>query len=190
MYTTKENIEAYLLKEIDPTFDSTIESWIEAIEAHINNITGRTFEADEAASTRLFEGGGKQRLIIDDCIQVTLVEIGDTYGESFETVASDDYTLLPLNTTPKTVVALRRQAWPVGTHRITAKWGYSANVPADITFAATVLVAGIVNEQTKVGNAIKSEKIGNYAVTYSDERGISDYDRAMQILASYKRYWL
>ena len=188
-YTDKAAVENYLLISIDNSFDSQLEGWINAVSKHIEQITGRVILADDAASTRLYAiDGWHTRLVIDDCVEVTKVETGDTYGDNFS--ENTDYVLLPLNETPKNAVVLKNQAWPRGTHRITAKWGSYVDVPDDIAFVATVLVAGIVNAQVGTGTAKKSERIGAYTIQYADDRGINDYDRVMAILDTYKRYTL
>jgi hypothetical protein len=191
MYTDKTAVENYLLTDIDSSFDSQVEEWISQISKYIDQYTNRTFAvSDESGDpeARLFEGRGGQKLLIDDCVSIDTVEIGDRYGDSFE--ETEDYVALPLNDTPKTAIALKNRAWPVGIHRITALWGYAVEVPADIKFAATVLVAGIINTHVKTGTAKKSESIGNYSVTYTDDKGIADYDRTLTILDTYKRFTL
>lgn len=189
-YTDQTNVQDYLLQAIDGSFANQIDAWIEGIENYIDQYTNRNFIADAAASTRLFEGKCSNKLLIDDCVAVTLVEKGDFYGENFSTISSGDYQLLPYNDTPKNAIGLKRALWDRGVHRITAKWGYSVQCPADITFAATVLVAGILNTQIKTGTAVKSERIGNYTVTYSDEKGMGDYMQAMAILDARRRTFL
>lgn len=189
-YTDETSIKNYLLTDIDPSFDTQIADWITSISAFIEQYTGRVFIADNAATTRLFEGRCTNKLLIDECVEIDKVEKGDRYGESFTEITSADYQTLPYNDIPKTAVGLKRTIWGEGVHRITAKWGYSAALPADIKFAATVLVAGIINTQTRTGTAVKSEKIGNYTVTYSDEKGAGDYMQAMAILDQRKRVTL
>lgn len=186
-YCTEVDIENYLLTNIDPSFSTQITAWIEAVSAHIEKYTGRIFVADSAASARLFEGKPSNKLLIDECVAVTVVEQGDTYGENFTTVSSGDYQLLPYNDTAKNAIGLKRTIWGMGVHRITAKWGYSVTVPADIKFAATVLASGIVWAQVYPNGSKKSEQIGNYEVSFKDEKGDADYDRAMAILDSYRR---
>ncbi|TXH44815.1 MAG: hypothetical protein E6Q97_32160 [Desulfurellales bacterium] len=186
-YCTEVDIENYLLTNIDPSFSTQITAWIEAVSAHIEKYTGRIFVADSVASARLFEGKSSNKLLIDECVAVTVVEQGDTYGENFTTVSSGDYQLLPYNEIPKTAIGLKRTVWGLGVHRITAKWGYSVAVPADIKFAATVLASGIVWAQVYPNGSKKSEQIGNYEVSFKDEKGDADYDRAMAILDSYRR---
>jgi len=63
-------------------------------------------------------------------------------------------------------------------------------VPADIEFAATVFVAGVLNQHRQGGDQIKSESIGNYQVTYNtDKEGDSfgDFTRAKEILSAYTK---
>jgi len=185
-YCDKTDIEDYLLITIDSSFDTQIAAWIASITAHINQLTGRNFEADTVASGRLYSSDGRHvRLLIDDCTEIETVETGDTYGDAF--TATTDFLALPLNETPKNAIVLKYQPWPRGTHRITAKWGYSVECPDDIKFAATVMTAGIVNAQVNTGPAKKLEWIGGYKVQYNDDRGINDWDRVMAILDARKK---
>jgi len=55
---------------------------------------------------------------------------------------------------------------------------------------ATVLVAGIINEQRQGGSEVKSERIGNYQVTYNSDKGsnsFADLKRAIEIIDQYRR---
>ena len=199
-YTTKTAIENYILQDIDASFNSQIDSWITAVENIIDKITGRNFVADSVASARVYDGDDTQELLVDECIAVTKVEVGnDSYGSTFTEVAStgsDKYFLKPDNYASKALpiykVVLNARCFPGGiqNNRITAKWGYSASAPADIQFAATVFVAGILNQQRQGGDEIKSESIGNYSVSYNtDKNGNSwaDFERAQQILSAYTK---
>jgi len=202
-YTTEAKIENYILTEIDPSYAATITTIIEGVEDAIDNITGRNFVADTVASARVFNGQGDKSLIIDDAIALTLVEVGlDDFGGSFITIGdigSNRYFTEPANHValkkPITKILLRDRYFTTGrqNHRITGKWGYSQDVPSDISFVATVFVAGILNQSRQGGDQVKSERIGNYQVTYNSDNGKdtwSDFERAMEILDSYKRYYL
>jgi hypothetical protein len=199
-YTTKEEIQNYILNDIDDSFDDQIDSWIEAVEQIIDAITGRNFKADSAASARVFSGDGTQELLIDECVAVTTVEVGaDSYGAAFSTVGAttaDRYFLKPDNYAAKNVpiyaVVLSARTWTPGQQnaRITAKWGYSVAVPELIKFAATVFVAGILNQHRQGGDQIKSEHIGNYQVTYNTDKegdSFADFTRAKEILAQFTK---
>lgn len=198
-YTNKEEVENYILKSIVSDFEDQLDSYIEAVEKTIDNITGRNFIADSTASERVYDGDGECDLLIDDAVQVTKVETGlDSYGGNFQEVISsgpDRYFLEPANYAalgrPIRKISLSSRIWPEGkqNNRITAKWGYSVTVPSDIKFAATVFVAGILNQTRQGGSEIKSEKIGNYQVTYNTEDGKNswaDFENAKAILESYR----
>ncbi|QDP67607.1 MAG: hypothetical protein Tp172MES00d2C118482111_1 [Prokaryotic dsDNA virus sp.] len=202
-YTTEEKVEAFGLVDIAGSFSSVIDGWIVGVENTIDQITGRNFIADATESERLFSGDGGKDLLIDDAIEITKVEVGlDDYGGNFIEIASSGasrYFTEPANHTAKgvpiTKIMLRDRRFTTGVqnHRIEAKWGYSEEVPADIEFCATVFVFGIANQQRQGGQSVKSERIGNYQVTYNSENGKDswgDFERAMQILDSYKRYHL
>jgi hypothetical protein len=186
-YTDEASIEKYLLTDIDASFRAQIAEWITEMSAYIDKYTGRQFVADATATARLFEGKCSNKLLIDDCVAVTAVEQGDTYGESFSTITAGDYQLLPYNDTPKNAIGLKRTAWGLGVHRITAKWGYSLACPDDIKFAATVLVSGIIWPQINPGSFKKKEAIGNYTVEYQSDESAADYERACEILDQYRR---
>jgi hypothetical protein len=198
-YTTENKIAEYL-GDITIASGDTYNA-IMATQSYVENYTERIFKADSVASSRLYDGNGRQAITIDDCISVTKVEIGNNYyGDSFtelvNTGDTPEYYLLPNNynylNVPITKVGARNHYFINGNanHRITAKWGYSATVPKDIEFVATVLVAGILNQARQGGDQIKSEKIGNYQVTYNTENGedsFSDFKQALSILESYKK---
>jgi hypothetical protein len=199
-YTTKAKIENYILNDIDSSYDAQITLWIAGIENIIDKITGRNFIADSAASARVYDGDGEQDLLIDECVALTKVEVGnDSYGSSFSEVGAtgaDKYFTYPANAALKGVpihkLTLNARTWPAGrqNNRITAKWGYSVAVPADIEFAATVFVAGILNQHRQGGDQIKTERIGNYDVTYNTDKegdSFSDFTRAKEILAAYTK---
>jgi hypothetical protein len=199
-YTNESKIENYLLQDIHSSFSTQIDSWIEGVEKIIDKITGRNFIADSTASARLYDGDGSTELLIDEAIAITKVEVGnDSYGANFtEVVASgaDRYFLKPDNYAAKELpvhkIILNARTFTSGiqNNRVTAKWGYSAAVPADIEFAATVFVAGIINQHRQGGDEIKSEKIGNYQVTYNTDdksNSYADFVRAQEILKAYTK---
>jgi len=198
-YTTESKIEEYLNVDIA---DGDADNFILSAQAYIDNITGRNFKADSDATSRLYDGNDRQDLMIDDCVEVTKVEVGNNmWGDSFTEVdnsgSTPEYYLLPTNYEEEGIpiwkIGLRNRRWIYGhaNHRITAKWGYSSSVPEDISFAATVLAAGMYyqNRGENTG-AVKSEKIGEYSVTYADQKGMSDLERTKIILDLYTKYEL
>lgn len=203
-YTTKASIEKYGTITIDPSFDTELAEIIEGVERTIDQLTGRNFKADTVATARLFDGCGEAVLLIDDAIEITLVEVGlDEYGSSFLTIpgsGANRYFTDPANHTalgvPVTKITLNAETFIPGkqNQRITGKWGYSAAVPLDIKRAATVFAFGVMNAENNIGGAsVKSERIGNYNVTYNTDNGKdswTDFENAMAALDAYKRYYL
>ena len=188
-YTSKTEIENYLMQEIDDTFDSQLDSWMESIEAFIDGQTGRNFKADSTAAARLFNGENEREIFIDDCVEITKVEITSEYVAT-EEVLSADYVTEPANEERKDRICLLYGVFPAGIQNIsiTAKWGYSEVVPTDIRLAATILVAGIINFASPNSSKIKSRSIGGYSVTYKDEKGWQDMEMAKAILDRYKKF--
>lgn len=200
-YTSKLNIENYLLITIDPSFDSQVDSWIEDIESFIDEVTGRNFIADANASARLFSGTGEQELLIDDCVEIETLETGnDQYGDNFTVVDNNQgikYLTLPENALdnrmPIKSLVLRHSVWNSGikNHRITAKWGWSVNCPGDIVMVATTLVAHIYKfGRGGISDGVKSERIGNYSVSYQSDKDVQEFNNAMAVLNKYKKYEL
>jgi hypothetical protein len=198
MYTSEAKLASYLNTTITT---GSAKIYIESAQRYIEQITRRKFEADKNASARLFDGDDRQELIIDDCIEVTKVEVGNNiYGDTFTEVTNDtqnNYFLMPTNYAseglPIRKIGLRSLAWIYGhaNHRITAKWGYSELPPDDIVFAATVIASGMYYQnQGQNSGAITREKIGNYEVAFADQKGVSDAQVAQSILESYKKYEL
>lgn len=197
-YTTKTEIENYILTTIDASFNDQIDNWIESIEKYIDNQTGRNFlaEAESNASDKYFDGDNTNKLLIDDCVAVEEIEVGDgnlLTADTSPLKADGDYVLLPYNRTPITRIELRDSyfpAYPRQGIRVKARWGYSEEVPADIRQATTVLVAGIINYGNNADGEVKSMNIGAYNVTYKDEKQWQDFERVGEILSSYKKYTL
>jgi len=195
-YTTEEKIENFLNETIS-TGDA--DDYILAAQQLIDQETQRNFKADTNASERLYDGNDRVDLVIDDCVEITKVEVGSNYyGDSFTEIeegGTSGYYLFPNNYSeqglPIRKVHLRNRYWIQGIQnmRITAKWGYSASVPADISFVATMLSA-LMYKYGRSGaiGGIKSEKIGEYSISYMDDDELNDLEKAKNILNSYKKY--
>jgi len=193
-YTSVGEIENYLLTTIADTFKAQVETWIGVIESYIDKYTDRNFKADTSATTKKYEVEGlaesfgtkiRKNLFIDDCVEITELKINDNI------IDPTDYFIYPANELPKTRIVLDNDSglsFVVGQQNIEvkAKWGYSVSPPNDIVFVATVLVAGIIN-YGKGLSSVRSEAIGNYSVTYGDEISWQDFQRAKEILDSYKK---
>jgi hypothetical protein len=186
-YTDITQVQNYLLITVDSGFPSQVSDWIAKIEDFIDAYTGRNFKADTTASARLFDGHGTNSLVIDDCVEISKVEYG--ISSPLTEIASGDYLKYPANVLPITKLMLRNSNFPQDLQNvsITAKWGYSVNVPADIEFVATVFAAGVINYSLNADGEVASMTIGRYSVAYKDEKQWQDFDRANKILDMYRR---
>lgn len=187
-YTTRQEVENYLLITIDSSFYDQITQWIAEIESYIDTYTGRNFVADTVASARLFDGTGKNFVLIDDTVEITKVEYGEE--DPLSEIVSADYLKYPANKTPKNKISLRYSIFPEGLQnvKITAKWGYSVAVPDQIKFIATVFVAGIINFALNSEGEVSSITVGRYSVSYKDDKQWQDFDRANKMLDMLRKF--
>lgn len=182
-YTTKAKIESFLQK----TIEANLTDYILSAQAYIETATGRKFAPDAEASERLFNGNGRMDLIIADCYEVTKLEIAtDSWGDSFSTITSTDYKAIRLEPDlPITKLISRYVSFTKGLQniKVTAKWGWE-EIPADISFCATVLASGMYNAQIN-GSNLKSESIGQYSVSYG-EKDWENLEKVKKILQQYE----
>lgn len=129
------------------TYDDIIMLDIEAVKEFIDHYCNRSFDA--TAATKYYDGVGAT-LYIDDLASIAggsdgifLDEDGDRIYEV--TMATTDYIMYPLNTTPKTKIIIDTHNGAYGSFapgvkqgiKITATWGYTT-VPADVKKAAVI----------------------------------------------------
>lgn len=181
-YTTIPKIEAYLLIEIANDFEANVEQWIEAAAEYTDNVTGRSFTVDSEKSERYYDGNGLNYLLIDDAQEIDAVYIGET------AVPNDNLLFYPANSLPITKIVYKGWRWPQGLQniKVSAKWGYGLP-PADLVWANTVLVSAIIQRSLNHEGEVASMTVGRYSVSFKDEQHAKDYDRAIEIINSYKR---
>lgn len=193
-YTTKEAVENYNLVEIDDSFNDQVDEWIESVEEYIDHETNRDFgpvsrdeegEIDAVEEDRTFDGDGSNTLVIDAAAEITEVR----FSETGDPIDPDQYVLHPIRKDTTTQIVLKNLRFPRGMQNIyvKAKWGYAA-VPKDIKLAATVLVAGIINNAWQSEGEVQSMTIGRYSVTYKTKQQVDDFNKIEEILAFNKRY--
>ena len=182
-YTTIAKIEDYLLIDIDPAFEARVNTWIEEVSKYIEQVTGRIFIANAVASVKKYDGNGRDEFFTDEMVSLAELRIDGTI------INPADYLLYPANELPKTRIKLKNAIFTKGEQNIevSAKWGYSVDCPADISFVATIFVAGIINFAGKMEGEVKSERLADYTVTYKDKTSWQDLDRAKEILQNYKK---
>lgn len=187
-YTTKEAIENYMLIEIDASFDDQIDEWMESVEEYIDDETSRDFAPvaeDAVFEDRTFNGDNTAVLSIDAATEIEEIR----FSENGDPIAASNYYTTPVRKPTITGIKLKNLVFPRGEQNIyvSAKWGYAA-VPKDIKFAATVLMAGIIQNSWQAEGEIQSVTIGRYSVTYKDKSQITDFNRVSEILQYNKRY--
>ena len=196
MYTNKSRIQNYLMIIINDSFSSQIEEWIGAAEDYIDNYTKTEFEEEVGVSSKIYDGDGSRELLIDDLITFTKVEILDEDGNIDYTIdSSDEYYLYPANETPKTRIKINPYNAPISWFpggsqniKVYGAFGYSSSVPEAIRLAATKLVAEIIQDSNfSVGKEIKSEKLGEYSMSYQDMSDMSEKLGINKILDQYKK---
>lgn len=183
-YTTITEIENYLLTNIIPDFRPQVDTWITQMSKYIENYTGRTFI--EIEEERVFDGNDVQiinELMVDDFTELISLKIGD------KEIDLEKVLVYPSNSEKKDRIILVQDYFWKGRQniKVNAKWGYSKEIPADIVYAATILVAGIINFSHNAHGEISSETVGQYSVSYNSEPEWNDFRRAMKSLDNYKR---
>jgi hypothetical protein len=170
-YTTKSKVEAYLGESITESLDA----YILAVQDIIDNYTRRNFKADSEAVERVYNGNGKNELLIDPAIEITAVEVDDS---------SKDFITYPYNSNPILKVILENDVFTrdYANVSITGKWGWTEDVPDDISQVATELVSKMY--QGTIKSDITSEKIGDYSVNYGGEE--IDLTNVKSVLDKYK----
>lgn len=183
-YTTKEDIENYILKTIDDGFDAQLGEWIKAMSNYIEHTTKRRIYR-QTAETFKYDGDGSDLMIIGDCNNITEVKLdGNVLTRDV------DYTTYPKNKSYISRIVLLdglRFTKGINNLEVTAIQAMTNSLPSDINFACTVLVAGILNSQMYNDKKGTTERIGNYSITYKDDQQIKDFEQVKQILAGYTR---
>lgn len=183
-YTTKEDIENYILKTIDDAFDAQLGEWIKAMSNYIEHVTKRRIYR-ETSETFKYDGDGSDLIVIGDCTDITEVKVDD------RVMTRDvDYTTYPKNKGYTSRIALLdgwRFTKGVNNIEVTARQSMASSIPADINFACTVLVAGIINNQLFNDKKGTTERIGGYSITYKEDKEVQDFSQVKNILAGYTR---
>lgn len=188
-YTDKASVQDYLLLTIDASFDARIAIWIDSMSSMMDRRVNRTL-CEGTSSVRKFDGNGKTEMLIDEVCDITALTVDGT--DVFATAL-----YYPANQNNKYKLSFSENTFTKDRQNVlvTGKFGMNSatdddtitDVPADIKFICTVLVAGIVNNANNQNDAVKSEKIGNYSVTYNDPNQRKDFMMVQQMLKGYRR---
>jgi hypothetical protein len=187
------DVENLITRSINSSFESQIDIWIKGVTKMMDTMANRKLVAREiqeyeAPDVKYYDGNNSNYLLIDDCQSISELSISDTFGDQTTIIDPVDYALTP-KIAPHKAIALRGDVFTDGMQNITVKgeFGLFSELPDDIKFACSVIVAGIINNQDKGNSEKKSESIGNYSVTYLDPQGFSTFEGALNIIKSYRK---
>ena len=191
-YTTQSKVEQYTNYDLSAV-SSEVANWILSAVAFIEKYCGKVFES--ASETRYFDSDGKDRILIDAFTgaptTVTILEVDGTTQQELTEGAANDYVAYPLNSTEKNELVLLPEAvvrnFTKGKRRllVTASFGGSSSVPADIELVTTKLVARIADRRMKGGDS-KQERLGDYSIAFSDMDEEKDPLGIFMVLDSYR----
>lgn len=186
--TTKLAVENYLLTNIDSSFDAQIDEWIASVEAYMNKQTDRILLSDGVSADYYYDvpKGCTNKLRLDEFISISAV----TDVDSTEVIAADEIYYYPSNAGYINRIEYDN-GFTVGRRKIKVtgiRGRYTEDtLPLDLKFAATVLVAEIINFGNVSVGEVKKETIGRYAVDYATDGQKVDLNRVKDILWSYRR---
>lgn len=92
-YATAVELRAFIDKT-DNAFDTQIGELLETATTNINDFCNRPdgFVADSVASVRTYSGTGRPYLLIDECVEITLVAVKDSASDdAYDSWASGDW---------------------------------------------------------------------------------------------------
>jgi hypothetical protein len=181
MYTTQAKVLEYLGLSALPSPLTSITNFLAYVTAFINTYCGRSFES-ESATYKLYDGTGTDTLLTDDFTAITKIEVLDADGNVDYTMdAATEYFTYPENSTAKNKLVLNSDNadvsfFPSGHKniKVTATFGFSATVPDDVCYIATVLVANLITANFDLATGgVKSESLGEYSVSYADVANVA-----------------
>lgn len=183
MYVTVGDIAAKLGTSLTADQEAVINSYLgDSVDAYINQITGTSFGSDEEVEVYV-DGSDSNMLVIPTMHTITAVAKVEEDGTE-TAVSVDDYRTYPQGQGSKIAIRHLNGQWEEGieNYKVSGMLGYE-EVPADIRMVAAELIANGLNANV---NNYKSEKVGDWSVTYSDiEKGLSP--NSIAILDNYKR---
>lgn len=175
-YTTQAKVEAYLATSLPAAIAAQFATIAAAAKLWIDRYVGRTFEG--ASGTRYYEGSDSNRLLVDTFYGTpSAVSVLDTQGDtafSLDEGDGNDYIVGPFNEDGKYELILTGNGvisrWGRSAKRVavTATFGQSAAVPADVELAATILAADFCAKATAPDGTLQSVTLGDYSATYAD----------------------
>lgn len=168
-YTTQTEVENYLGRDLTTTEAAIVANLIASVQAYIDDELGSGF-GTVSETSRYYDGGSKI-LHVDPCYDITAVAAVDSLEVVMDTyLLNDEFEARPRNNTVKTFIEKRLGAFPKGVAniKVTAKFSRGEDVPEDIQFLATKMVAEAITNAENIN--LKSESIEGYSRTFVDKQ--------------------
>ena len=151
-YATADEVKAAMPGVISgATYDTILGTLATRASELIDRLTGRdvgAYDAADVATARYFDGSGEDYQWIDECVEITTLEVKDSETDTtYDTWLTSDYITWPYWDSPirKLIVDPTGDEvyFPSGlrTVKVTAKWGYSADPPAVVKQAVVIQAA-------------------------------------------------
>lgn len=192
-YASIDDIEGYLLINIDEGFYNQVNAWIEGVSRNMDAVANRTLVAPDIGSGEDYEemyydGNNKGFLTIDDCQEIVSIQEGDEFGDNLVEIMESDFITYPKKT-PFRKIIKKSGTFDRGIQniRVEGRFGYFDEVPDDIRLACAIIVSGIINSYNRGPQSVSSEKYIDYSVTYKDDVGWNDYQNALSVAERYKK---
>lgn len=177
-YTSALAVQNYLQTTLKASFTTQLNAYIEAMSEYCDTLAGYPIYTD-AVTTRTYDGSGLRLQAIDHVHTITAVTV-------------DEVTVTPLqvpyNSDTKTELKLTNNYFTASDANVsvTGKHSLKKTLPAQVAHACTVFVAVILTQVKDQRDGVKSEKIGEYSVSFASEEQRSDYMQAKAIIESYR----
>lgn len=177
-YTDQAAVASYLNKDIASSFGTSLTSHIAAMSGYIDEAIGYPLHRTEETE-RKYDGNGRGRMKIDPVHTISEVTVDGTTVTPLE---------WPYNSDTKTQLVQQVAHFPTGLANVSVTGVHclKKTLPEQIKWACTVLVALTVQQVDEQREGVQSEKIGDYSVTYQDQKQRGDLIRAKEIIHSFR----
>lgn len=162
--TTREAVKAYL-GLTDTTHDDRLDALIESVSEAIELYCGRPFASVQR--TELHDGGGGRSLVLRCRPVASVASLHDDPGRTYTAatlIDADEYAVYP-DEGVLTLTSGRRFIDGIRNVQVVYTAGY-ATIPPAIRQAANILVAHFHHRGAQGADALASENLGGYVVSY------------------------
>ncbi|MFG6605279.1 hypothetical protein ACGYLF_01530 [Sulfitobacter sp. 1A10444] len=171
-YTTSLAVQNYLQQTLKASFSSQLTAYIEAMSEYCDELAGfPIYRTDE--TERKYDGCGLSTQQIDHVHTITEVTVSGAVVEPLQ---------VPYNSDVKTELKLPAGVFTPGAANVSVTGIHCLRkeLPASVAHACTVFVAIILRQVKEQRGGVKSEKIGEYSVTFASDEERLDYQMAVE----------